>query len=546
MTTRVSVVVAGLVVVVAGACKDPLTAKNFNTPDVIRVFQQPAAIEQTLGSGYQQCRNTEKGNDLTAQLANMSGESYSALNNFNMGPRDGIPRAPILNNKTSSQSLGGTFSAWSRQGRLQANALKQLDALHEANGIALATAAGDLRARAMGFFNIGCNLGWLSLTFDSAGIIDHLMPSDSVPPLSGYDQVNVAALAFLDSAIAMANTAGSDGSGGFPTAASWFGGVSLGKAEFIKLARSLKARFRADVARNKAERAAVNWAAVAADAEAGISADFIVAIGGTTGWSIGLQSSQFHVEAAWAQLTMMYNGFTDTGNGYSNWLATPILTRNGDFAVVTPDKRWPQGATLAAQRLASPEPKNHTDFPYIQARGNWSPADPWGESWYSHHRYKYIRNNSQQGPYPDFLKAEVDLLAAEAYLRLGDMSKALAKINISRTKAGLPALAGATSMNDLVPNPPGGTCIPRVPTGPSFTTVACGSIFEAYKYEWRMELAYNRAGAWFFPMRGWEDLVINTPLYYPVPVDELDARLLPYYNIGGGGPGSAPSGTYKF
>jgi hypothetical protein len=101
-------------------------------------------------------------------------------------------------------------------------------------------------------------------------------------------------------------------------------------------------------------------------------------------------------------------------------------------------------------------------------------------------------------------------------------------------------------MNDLVPNPPGGTCIPRVPTGPSFTTLACGSIFEAFKYEWRMELAYNRAGAWFFPMRGWEDLVINTPLYYPVPVDELDARLLPYYNIGGGGPGSAPSGTYKF
>jgi hypothetical protein len=435
MTTRISVVVAGLVVVVAGACKDPLTAKNFNDPDVIRVFQQPAAIEQALGSGYQLCRNTEKGNDVTAQFAVMAGENYSALNNFNMGPRDGIPRSPVLNNKSSSQSLGGTFSAWSRQGRLVANALKQLDALHEANGLALSTAAADLRARALGFFNIGCNLGWLSLVFDSAGIIDHTMPSDSVPPLAGYDQVNAAALAFLDSAIAMANTAGSDGAGGFPTAASWFGGASLGKSDFIKLARSLKARFRADVARNKAERAAVDWAAVAADAEAGISADFLVNIGGTTGWTIGLQSSQFHVEAAWAQLTMMYNGFTDTGNGYATWLATPILSRNGDFAVVTPDLRWPQGGTLAAQRLASPEPKNHRDFPYIQARGNWSPADPWGESWYSHHRYKYIRNNSQQGPYPDFLKAEVDLLAAEAYLRLGDMSKALTKINVSRTKA---------------------------------------------------------------------------------------------------------------
>jgi 2-methylisocitrate lyase-like PEP mutase family enzyme len=105
MTTRVSMVSVLLVTFVAGACSDALTAKNYNNPDVERVFQQPASIEQALGTGYQQCRNTEKGADMTAQMATMSFESYSQLGNFNMGLRGALPRSPILNNKSAEQAL---------------------------------------------------------------------------------------------------------------------------------------------------------------------------------------------------------------------------------------------------------------------------------------------------------------------------------------------------------------------------------------------------------------------------------------------------------
>jgi hypothetical protein len=66
------------------------------------------------------------------------------------------------------------------------------------------------------------------------------------------------------------------------------------------------------------------------------------------------------------------------------------------------------------------------------------------------------------------------------------------------------------------------------------------------KWEKRMEIAYTRLGSWFFDSRGWGDLARDTPLMYPVPVPELDARLLPYYNLGGGGPASAAVGTYRF
>jgi hypothetical protein len=312
----VKLVAVSLVTFVAGACSDALSAKNYNNPDVIRVFQQPASIEQTLGTGYQQCRNTEKGSDMTAQMATMSLESYSQLGNFNMGLRGAIPRSPILNNKSAEQALNGNFSGWSRQGRLQANALKQLDAVRKERGTALATNAADLRARAMGFFNIACNMGYLALAYDSSAIIDHIMESDFVPELSGYSEVMAAVLANLDSSLAMASTAGSDGTGGFPTNAGWFSGTTLSKDRFIELVRSFKARFRAGVARTPAERQAVNWAAVAADAEAGLKADLSVQVGGTSGWNLGVQASTFYQDAGWSQITPFIFGFGDTSGGY--------------------------------------------------------------------------------------------------------------------------------------------------------------------------------------------------------------------------------------
>jgi hypothetical protein len=543
-------VAVSLVAIVAGACSDPLTAKNYNNPDVERVFQQPASIEQTLGTGYQQCRNAEKGGnspnpiDMTAQMATMSFESYSQLGNFNMGLRGAIPRSPILNNKSAQQSLNGVFGSWSRQGRLQANALKQLDAIRKERGTALSTAAADLRARALGFFNIGCNMGWLAMAFDSAGIVDHIMESDFVPELSGYQDVMAAAIANFDSAVAVASTAGSDGTGGFPTAAGWFSGTTLSKDRFIQLVRSFRARFRAGVARTPAERAAVNWAAVAADADAGLQADLVVQIGATTGWNIGVQTSTFYQDAGWSQITPFIFGFADVSGGYDTWLSTNLNQRNGEFLIVTPDLRFPQGSTRPAQQAASPEPGAYTGFPYLKNRsGPGSPGDPWGTSFYETHRLKYIRNNSSTGAYPEFLKAEVDLLGAEAYLRLGDIPKALAKINPWRQRAGLPALTG-TASTDIVPG--GASCVPRVPSPPNFTTTSCGTIFEAMKWEKRMELAYTILGAWFFDSRGWGDLVKDTPLEYPVPVPELDARLKPYYNLGGGGPSSAGVSTYRF
>jgi hypothetical protein len=66
------------------------------------------------------------------------------------------------------------------------------------------------------------------------------------------------------------------------------------------------------------------------------------------------------------------------------------------------------------------------------------------------------------------------------------------------------------------------------------------------KWEKRLELAFATYGSWFFDGRGWGDLIENTPLQYPVPFQEMDARRTGFYNLGGGGPSSAGKGTYGF
>jgi hypothetical protein len=536
---------APLFIVTLGACREPLVVQNLDNPDVDRVFALPATIEQTIGSGYQTCRNVGQQDGGTyTQLNTMALEGYSQLNNFNMGPRASIPRTPILNNRTTSEAFT-EFSGWSRQSRTEANAVAALDRLTTGGGT-LGTKGADLRTRAFGFFVVACNLGHLALTFDSAAIVKPGMPSDETPDLSGAQAVMSAALAMMDTAIAIANKP--EAAAGFPTPTAWMSGPALSKDQFVRFVRSFKARFRAGVARTPAQRAAVDWNAVLADADNGLTADLVVSVGGTSGWNRGWPGGTMHTDAAWHQISLMYWGFADTSGAYSAWLKVPLLERDY-FLVKTPDKRWPAGETRAAQQDASKIPTSYTAKPYLQNRTDQdTPGAAWGTSFYNHFRYRYVRLNANAGAlYPEFLRAELDLLAAEALIRLNRIPEAATRLDLTRVPNGLEALAGrVTTATEAVPG--GAHCVPRVPDpATNFTSAACGNIFEAMKYEKRTEIAFGvYAAEWFFDSRGWGDLVLNTPVEYPVPQAELDARQKAFYNLGGGGPSSAAKGTYGF
>jgi hypothetical protein len=534
----------GASLVALTACGDSLEVVNHNNPDVARAYATPAGVEGVVGGLGVQLNNTQRASEsINTQAKIFAGEQFATVANFGMAARTIIPRNPISNDLGNDNSVGNVanWNIFSRTGRSAAVAIAAIKA-YQAKGLTMGSSAQDARAMAFAYMILGNALGYLSLGYDSAAIVTPLTESSEIPPLSHYSAVNTAALAMFDSAIAVANSAAAaSGSNGFPLPSTWMSGQSnLTKDNFIRLVRSYKARVRAGVARTPAERAAVNWQAVISDATNGITADFEVSIGGSTGWSAGFDVTQSYVVGGWHSLPMFYLGMADVSGAYDSWLKDGLTTRKA-FLVITPDKRWPQGATRTIQGAEAPTVALPAGR-YIRNRpaGEDVPVNGWGDSFYDHRRYGVVNRASSTGPYVEMSATEIDMLAAEGYIRTGNLAAAAALIDKTRIKNGLGSIGVPASAT--APYSTAADCVPRVPQAPSFTSTACGNILEAMKYEKRMETAFTGFLVWFADGRGWGDLVTGTPVEWPVPYQEMQSRYTAYYN----GTKVAAKGTYGF
>jgi hypothetical protein len=110
---------------------------------------------------------------------------------------------------------------------------------------------------------------------------------------------------------------------------------------------------------------------------------------------------------------------------------------------------------------------------------------------------------------------------------LNQKTAAAAIINPSRIAAGLKPV-------DVNGPPSDASCVPRKASG------TCGDLFDALKYEKRMELFPLLAEVSYFDTRGWGELVTGTPIHLPPSGRDLASMGIPIYTFGGGGPGSAP------
>jgi hypothetical protein len=543
---RKHLLIIGATLVGLTACGDDLDVVNKNDPDVARAYATPAGVEGVIGGLGPQLNNTQRASEsINTQGKILSGEGFATVANFGMAARATIPRTPLSNDLGNDVSVGNVanWNTFNRVARAGATGVAAINA-YQAKGLTMGSSAQDARAKAFAFLILGEALGFLSMGYDSAAIVTPATGSSDIPPLSGAKDVNKAALAMLDSAIAVATSAAaSTGSNGFPLPATWISGqASLTSANFVKLVRSYKARIRAGVARTVAERAAVDWAAVINDATNGITADFTVTYGGSTGWSCGYDCNQMYVAGGWHSMPLLYYGMADVSGAYDAWLKAGMTERRA-FLMITPDKRWPQGATRAAQQAEAPTNNAVPAGRYVRNRpsGDDIVVQGWGESWYDHRRYGANYVNSVSGPYTDVSKTEMDMLAAEGYIRTGNLAAAAALIDVTRIKNGLTSIgvpASATApIGTLAEN-----CVPRVPQAPAFTSVGCGNIWEAMKYEKRMETAFTGYLVWFTDSRGWGDLITGTVIEWPVPYQEMQARYGPWH----AGNNQAGKGTYGF
>lgn len=517
---------------VLAGCSDQLQVTNPNVVDVDAAFRTPAGIQQVISKSFQGVFQGQYASldALMPQAMNSSGESSASVANAGMGLRTGIPRQ-LIDNQLGNQTFAGNFRDFSfmtRFARQAANGIRALRGLNQSEALTA-------RPRALGFFLIGYAQGNIALMYDSAAVIR----PDTVDEtkLDGATTVMANAQLMLDSALAIASSS-AFGAANIP-GTDLINGTALSPARFIQLIRSYKARFRAGVARTPAERAAVDWALVEADAAAGITTDVTVALDATIGWSIAGTIGQLAVFGGWHQMPLLYAGMADTTGGYNAYIAVgSFATARTGFLMQTPDNRWPKGATRAAQQAfqAPTVPaagvyfRNRPSGEDINDNGN-----PWANSNYDHFRWRPINDANGVGTWTLMSFREIAMLRAEALIRLNRIPDALPIINASRTANGLPAIpAGATATTQV----PGGTaanpviggssCVPRVPV--SATTTACGTVLEAMKWEKRMESAFTGYAQWFIDGRGWGDLVPGTPLEWPVPIQEMNSRGKTAYN----------------
>jgi len=531
-------------VVSVAACSNVLDVPNNNNPDVARVLARPTDVEAVIGSSYNVNHKATVGvntDDINNQMMVMSFENGSALANYGFNRRYPIPRSFIDNSKNNAVAAGNyyDFANDAKAARSASTGLEQLNK----PGFTLGSADRDNRARAFAYFSMGVGNGNLALVYDSGAVVTEFNVHD-IPPLVGHDSLMRAALSQLDSAFTYSQktTMSLD-----PT---WINAAAgMTPTVFGQFIKSYKARFRAEVARTPAERAAVNWTAVRDDALAGIQSNVVINLAPSSGWDIGW-IQQHYLFDTWHQQAPMIIGMADSAHldgtfDYDAWLATPLLSRTR-FLIKTTDQRFPPGDTRAAQQTASGTGANpvppRTNLYFKNGLAD-ATADAYQLSQYEHYRFQALYTNGRVGNFTLMPKAEIDLLAAEAYFRLGDFTNTAAKINISRqANGGLLPVVGAGTI------PGGNACVPRIPDpAQNFQKAKCGDLFEALKWEKRLEMAYIVYGAWYFDSRGWGDLAEGTALEWPVPYQELDTRVQPYYNLGGlGGKSAAAKGTYGY
>lgn len=513
MRHRIALAAGCTAALLVAACQD-LDVTNPNNPDRRRAIQDPATVESFVASSFRTWWPWSHDDSPVWVMSTVADEFTAAFADFGILDSSSEPRAAWNNSPVYARRFASQDPWYGLYGTLSVvnDALIAID-----SGLTISSGGTDVTARAdaVGKFMQGLVHGQLALTFDKAYIVSEATDLQTWDPVfSPYQEVMDTAVAELQEAITIA-TANS-----FTLPATDFLHQAMDNVELTQLAHSYTARFLASVARTRAERDAADWAAILTHAEAGITSDFApeavdpilvddfkrVAARERTG-----------IPGDFARVDYMVVGPADSTDRFLNWLSNPPATRTV-FQLITKDRRI-HGAAPTDEGLYL----GYTTTNRFQAsRGT-----------YHQSRYYFHRHGRgvdwRTGPQEEFTVAENDLLRAEALIRLNRADEAVPLINKTRVANGqLPPV----DINGP-PDEPG--CVPRKQDG------TCGSLWDALRYEKRIEMLGVYGGVAYFDARGWQTLPANSFVHFPVPGRELETLALPLYTTGGGGEGSAPA-----
>ena len=509
---------AGVTVCVSIAACIDMTVPNLNNPDRLRATATPGDVENLIASTFLTWYNRIHGTTPTIALGAMGYEFMSPFLCFS-GQEVSLEPRPSWNNTTIYTRSGTSANPWLDFYSIISSTNDGLQALDR--GLQIGTNGQDNdRARAFAKMMQGVAHGYLALIWDQAAIIDESVNIDTltVPDYRPYSEVMAAALTMLEESLEISeNVEFADRT----PISGWIPGLRLSSDDLAKLTHTFMARLMAYNARSEEERAAVNWQAVLDHANAGITEDFAPIatpdVGGSTYLSIAGRVRA--IRGDYMRPSNWLVGPADSTDRWKAWVATPVLDRQ-PFQVITKDRRIHGAAGPTS-------PGKYVDYEPTTF-GNASRGTHL-RSFYYYKRYG-TGTSHNNGPIVTISLEEMNLLKAEALIRLNRANEAIPLINATRVAQGeLPPV-------DINGPPNEAGCVPRKTTG------ACGSLWDALRYEKRIEVMGTDGQVAFFDARGWKTLSQYSFLNFPIPGRELEIAKLPGYTHGGqGGTMAAPA-----
>jgi hypothetical protein len=530
------VLIAGALALSAVACQD-LNISNPNNPDRDVLVRSATDVESLIASSFRRWFNLTQGTTPSVALSVMADEFSTGFLDFggqHLGeePRNPIDNGPVSSNSPNRAPMSTLYS-------IIAGVNIGIQAIDKYN-LRLVTGTTDNTPRALAFakFVQGVSHSYAALTYDQSWVFSEAVNTDTIRFGSGsthvqdlvvpYGAVRDTALAQLREAlrIAQANTFTLPGN----TQGDWIPGVTMNNQQFARVINSYIARTMVYSARNPAERAAVDWARVIQHVDAGITSDFAPTGTPDVMESVFKQRASRHrttVPGDFMRVDYMLVGPADQSDRFRNWANLPWAQRTPFIMLNVQDRRIISSPTAnctnAQANALATEGRYmgcHLNAVFAAARGTGQ------QSYYYFHRLGR-QTAWNTGPLLIMTVDEMNLLKAEALIRLNRPAEALPLINRTRVaNGGLPPVTV-----DGAPEP---NCTPRKLSG------ACGSLWDALRYEKRMELIGVEGGVAHWDARGWGALALGTPIHFPMPGNELELMGMAMYTTGGGQPGSAP------
>ena len=487
----------------ASACLD-LEVENTNAADRAAALANPTDVQLLVTGAYQQWWTVAHGFVPAGALSTAADAHSSTSDRSGQFEAGREPRRPLDNSPVAvgAVTTSVNIQPWAFTYVGLASVRDGLLAIEGGLRILLEGEDHTERLVAFGKFVQALTLANLAVLYDRAFIVDETVDDVGALQVQPYSAMWAAAEQKFAEVIEMAS--GAD----FTIPSEWVGHNGDWSAGYMaELARAYRTRYRTQVPRNPAERDALDWEGIRRDAMAGLSRDF-------AGRWVRRQWPAYHISKltfSCCSVRMDYRtiGPADASGQWEAWINAPVDERT-PFLIDTDDRR-----------ITGESPT--TDGKYIGYLGN-SPFPP-ERGLYHHSHYVYtgwLALYQADSEHPDLTNKELGFIVAEADYHLGNRTAVMEFVNGHRATAGLPPFSSADD-----PAPGGDRCVPQMPDG------SCGSLWEAYKYEKRIELYHYGFGTEFFDDRGWGDLVSGTWEQFPIPGRELELLMMDLYTFGG-------------